>query len=247
MAGQGRNRFDSWYEQMGDDEVRHQLVAGCLDLPSSLRVTGLLSGSGLSEVIDHLDLEPGQVLVDLACGRGGYSREIARVGGVQLIGVDASTVAIGQAREDFRRDGASCGARFEVASFESTGLLDEVADAVVCIDSYQFASSLETLFAEALRITRPGGRLVLTGAMRRVLFDESEATPVERAMTNAGWRDVQVGARPEWLIVEEQLWRTVANVSESTPALDALKAEGAEVLQAMPHIQRFIAFGVRAA
>lgn len=247
VAGDGRNRFDGWYEQMRDDEVRHRLVAECLGLPSPMRVTGLLSRPGLSEVIDRLDLEPGQVLVDLACGRGGYGRAIAGARGAELIGIDASAVAIDQARADLDRDGTSVPARFEVADFEATGLPDETADAVVCVDSYQFASSPETLFAEAARITRLGGRLVVTGAMRRALFDDSEATPVERAMTNAGWGEVQVSARPEWLIVEERLWRTVAQASESTPALDALKAEGAEVLQAMPHIQRFIASGVRLA
>lgn len=245
VAGEGRNRFDGWYEQMADDEVRHRLVAECLGLPWSMRVTGLLSWAGLSEVIGRLDLEPGQVLVDLACGRGGYGRRIAGARGAELIGIDASGVAIAQARADLDRDGTSVPARFEVAGFEATGLPDEMADAVVCIDSYQFSSSQETLFAEAARITRPGGRLVVTGAMRRALFDGSQPTPVERAMAKTGWGDVQVSARPEWLVVEERFWRTVVQAPESTPALDALKAEGAELLQAMTHIQRFIAYGVR--
>lgn len=245
MDLQGRNRFDGWYEQMGDDEVRHRLVAEPLGLPPSMRVTGLLSADGLSEVVERLDLRPGQVLVDLACGRGGYGREIVRARRGELIGVDASAVAIAQAREDLRREGATEAARFEVASFEATGLPDGAADAVVCIDSYQFASSLESLFGEAHRITRPGGRLVLTGAMRRVLPDESAVTLIEQALTRSGWTAVEVSARPEWLRVEEQLWRAVADETVSTPAVDALKAEGAELLLAMPHIQRFIASGHR--
>ena len=246
MADERVNRFDDWYEQMADDEARHQLVAECLGLPSSMRVTGLLSAVGLAEVIDRLDLSFGQVLVDLACGRGGYGREVARVRGVELIGIDASAVAIDQAREDLRLDGANEVAHFEAASFDSTGLPDEVADAVMCIDSYQFASSLDALFCEMWRIIRPGGRLVLTGAMRRLMLDdEHAATPVEESLTRIGWSDVRVSARPDWLIAEERLWRAALADSTSTPAMHALRAEGAELLQAMPQIQRFIATGIR--
>jgi ubiquinone/menaquinone biosynthesis C-methylase UbiE len=246
MADPGGNRFDRWYEQMAADEVRHHLVANALELPVSMRVTGLLPAAGLAEVIDDLGLCPGSLLVDLACGRGGYSREIARVCDCELIGIDASSVAISQAREDLLRDDGTGSVRFQVADFESTGLPEKIADAVVCIDSYQFASSTTALCAEALRITRPGGRLVLTGAMRRTVLEGDSATPVEKALTDAGWTDVHLSARPEWLAAEERLWRAALAEPTATPAVEAMKAEGAELLRAMPHIQRFIASAVRA-
>jgi ubiquinone/menaquinone biosynthesis C-methylase UbiE len=240
MPEQTANRFDRWYAQMADDEVRHRLVSDCLGLPPSWRVTGLLSADGLAEVTAALALEPGQLLIDLGCGRGGYGREIARVAGVDLIGVDSSIVAITQARQDAGQDGVDGPAHFRVADFESTGLPDRVADAVVCIDSYQFASSLRALAEEMWRISRPGARVVLTGAMPRALLGES-ASPLEQALINAGWTEVRVRARPDWLATEARLWQAVAGEARSTPAVDVLRKEATEMLAAAPHIQRFIA------
>ncbi|WP_112225453.1 class I SAM-dependent methyltransferase [Lentzea atacamensis] len=42
---------------------------------------------------------PGQVLLDLACGRSGHGLEIVRRTGCRLMGVDFSAVAIDQARQ----------------------------------------------------------------------------------------------------------------------------------------------------
>lgn len=80
----------------------------------------------------------------------------------------------------------------------------------------------------------------------RATLDETVVSSVEEVLTGSGWTAVEVSARPDRLRVEEQLWRAVADETVSTPAIDALKAEGAELLAAMPHIQRFIATGRRA-
>lgn len=231
---------------MNGDELRNEVVASCLGLPPRLKVTGLLPADGLAEVIRTLNLTTGRTLVDLACGRGGYGREIAGSCGCDLIGVDSSSVAISQAAMDLQLDRPSGNVSFLLAGFESTGLPDNTADAVVCIDSYQFASSLEALFDEAFRITRPGGQIVITGAMRRSLLDgDADASPVELALISSGWTEVQVRARPEWLATELALWTTVINDPRSTPAFDALKAEAAELLPAGPHLQRFMASAIR--
>ncbi|WP_410628466.1 SAM-dependent methyltransferase [Amycolatopsis sp. cmx-8-4] len=53
-----------------------------------------------------LDLRAGRVLVDLACGRGGYGLEIARRSGCRVVGIDFSRVAIEHARRRARALGA---------------------------------------------------------------------------------------------------------------------------------------------
>ena len=51
-----------------------------LGLPSQAVSNSLLTGAGIAEVAAALRVAPGQILVDLAYGRGGYGREIARHG-----------------------------------------------------------------------------------------------------------------------------------------------------------------------
>jgi hypothetical protein len=76
--------------------------------------------------------------------------------------------------------------------------------------------------------------------MPRALLEES-ASPLEQALINAGWAEVRVRARPDWLATEARLWQAVAGEARSTPALDVLRKEATEMLAAAPHIQRFIA------
>jgi 2-polyprenyl-3-methyl-5-hydroxy-6-metoxy-1,4-benzoquinol methylase len=90
----GAGEFDRWYAQMGQSELRDQIVRRALGLPSHMDASGLLPWSAVTEVAAALNLAPGQLLVDLGCGRGGYSLEIARQTGARLLGLDFSPVAI---------------------------------------------------------------------------------------------------------------------------------------------------------
>ncbi|MFB9412558.1 class I SAM-dependent methyltransferase [Dactylosporangium matsuzakiense] len=77
---------------------RDALIARTLGVPADLRLPGVLTGPGLDEVTAALHLPPGGLLLDIACGRGGYGIEAARRTGATLIGVDFSAVALDQAR-----------------------------------------------------------------------------------------------------------------------------------------------------
>ncbi|WP_162146198.1 class I SAM-dependent methyltransferase [Amycolatopsis vancoresmycina] len=58
-----------------------------------------------------LDLQGERVLVNLACGRGGYGLEIARRRGCRVVGIDFSEVAIEQARRRARELRLASGCR----------------------------------------------------------------------------------------------------------------------------------------
>src|SRR3954453_19460762 len=90
-----------------------------LGLPPELESTSLLSWDGIADVVRALQVGPGDILVDLACGRGGYGIEVARRTGPRLIGVDFSAVAIDRARQ---RPGGT--AEFRVGELTATGLPD---------------------------------------------------------------------------------------------------------------------------
>lgn len=67
----GASEFDRWYAQMGRSELRDQIVRRALGLPPDMEASGLLPWAGVAEVAAALNLAPGQLLVDLGCGRGG--------------------------------------------------------------------------------------------------------------------------------------------------------------------------------
>jgi SAM-dependent methyltransferase len=85
---------------------------------------------------------------------------VAAARGARLVGIDIAENALASARERARALGLE--AEFRVGSFESTGLNDAEADAVMSIDALLFTPDKAAAVAELHRILRPCGRLVLT-------------------------------------------------------------------------------------
>ena len=83
--------------------VKDEIQQRHLGLPPHLLSASLLGWDGIGEAAAGLGLSPGDTLVDLACGRGGYGLEIAARTGARLVGVDFSAEAVRQAREQARR------------------------------------------------------------------------------------------------------------------------------------------------
>ena len=72
--------FDGWYADMTGSPVKDKIQQRHLGLPPHLLSTSLLGWDGIAEAIAELRLFPGAMLVDLACGRGGYGRPGSRPG-----------------------------------------------------------------------------------------------------------------------------------------------------------------------
>lgn len=105
----------------------------------------------LAPMLDSL--APGVVL-DAACGTGAVSAQLlAR--GHEVIGVDASEAMLDRARR------AVPGARFELGDLIELPLPDAAADHVVCSLALTHLSDLSPFFAEAARVMRPGGQLLV--------------------------------------------------------------------------------------
>jgi hypothetical protein len=80
MPGMGTDAatFDRWYADMARSAQRDQIVQRALGLPPELDSSSLLPWLAIAELVTALALAPGQLLADLACGRGGYGLEVAR-------------------------------------------------------------------------------------------------------------------------------------------------------------------------
>ena len=96
----------------------------------------------------------GMRVLDLACGHGRMSRELARRG-ARVVGVDLSGALLEKARE--REEAESLGIAYLHENAASSDALDgRVFDAVVCHFGLSDIDDLEGVLATVARVLRPG-------------------------------------------------------------------------------------------
>lgn len=244
--GRDAEHFDQWYAGIVQSDRVDRITQTALGLPPDLESTSLLPWQGIADVIDALQLRSGQMLLDLACGRGGYGLEIARRTGVRLIGIDFSAVAVERART------RGTGAEFLVGELSATGLADDAVDSIVCVDAMQFATPYAAGVAECRRVLRPGGRLALTGWQARDLGDEKVPArlriDIAAELHAVGFEEVDVREMTSWREAERAQWTAViSEVPGDDPAVAALRGEGERVLPWLDRSTRVLAVARRPA
>ena len=151
---------------MGEVPDKDRLWTRLLGLPPHVLSTSALTRPALDEVAGILRLDPGDVLLDLACGRAGYGLELAARSGALLVGLDFAEPAIVQARANADRLGLAGRADLRVGDMTATGLPPASVNAVLCVDAAQFPADFRATFVEAHRVLRRGGLAVFTGGRR---------------------------------------------------------------------------------
>jgi demethylmenaquinone methyltransferase / 2-methoxy-6-polyprenyl-1,4-benzoquinol methylase len=104
-----------------------------------------------NRTVTALDLGPGSVVVDLACGTGDLCRDLAQAGHTPL-GVDLSIGMLRHARTD---------APLVQGDGTALPLPDRSVDGVVSGFALRNFVALPPVFAELARVVRPGGRVAL--------------------------------------------------------------------------------------
>ncbi|RKR87833.1 methyltransferase family protein [Micromonospora pisi] len=238
--------FDQWYADMSTSPVRDAIWARALGLPPRLRSTSTLSWQGIGELTEELSLPQDGLLLDIACGRGGYGIEVARRTGARLVGVDFSAVAVEQARAAGARLLPAGRAEFRIGALVAAGLPDGVADGLMCVDAVQFAEPPLAALREFRRLLAPGGRLAVT--CWEVVDPSDERIPsrlhqvdLRRDLPEAGFVEVEVRDVPEWRRAEREMWEEVVAVVDSDQAMRSLQAEGRRSLEMFDSIRRVFA------
>jgi ubiquinone/menaquinone biosynthesis C-methylase UbiE len=251
MTTLGAEYFDDWYANMAHSPTQAAIQQSALGLPPEVESTSLLPWDGIADVVDALCVGPGDVLVDLACGRGGYGLEIARRTGARLVGIDFSAVAIARARALATERWSRVEAEFRVGELTATGLSDASADAVLCVDAMQFATPYAAGLAEVRRILSPGGRLVLTGWQpkpgallelpSRIRYD------IVAEVVAAGFANPDARQMSAWQAAELAMWQAAAATADDDgdPAMDSMRAEAARVLPVHDKMQRLMVTAFR--
>ncbi len=215
-------------------EVLRQMAAN----PEIQRVRAL--------ALDALRVHPGQRLLDAGAGGGEVARQLAALVAPDgdVVALDLSETLVAAARE--RDDGSAV--EYRQGSVTALDFPDDTFGGVRCERVLQHVPDPDKAVAELLRVTRPGGRVVLVDTdWESLAFDgapedlvarlrEFQATRMPQAHRNmgrtlrrrlyrAGARDVQ--ATPLTLYFE-----TVAEAAGVLPFLDRSLPMQAEVVPA---------------
>jgi len=98
---------------------------------------------------------PGSCVLDVGCGAG-LSLQIARELGATVAGLDASAALLEVAKS------RSPGADIRVGELEQLPFADRTFDVTTGFNSFQYAADPVHALAEAKRVTKPNGRVVVT-------------------------------------------------------------------------------------
>jgi SAM-dependent methyltransferase len=116
-------------------------------------------------------------VLDVGCGTGN-ALMVAAARGARVMGIDPSARLVDRARA--RAAEAGVAATFAVAAAERMPLPSEAFDATLSVFAAIFAPDSDAAVAEMLRVTTPGGLLVLTSWL-----DEGGLAPTARILRDA--------------------------------------------------------------
>jgi len=113
---------------------------------------------GAMEIFKRLNIQPGERMLDVACGAGQLALPMARAGAI-VTGVDIAANLIEQARARAAAEGLNI--QFDEGDAEELPYPDESFDTVLSLIGAMFAPQPHRVAAELVRVCRRGGRIVM--------------------------------------------------------------------------------------
>lgn len=101
----------------------------------------------------------GKRILDIGCGIGGPTLEMASTFGATVVGIDLEAPLIARATEDARTRGLDDQCRFQTVSIGPLPFDDASFDIVVSSGALTQTSNKTALFTEIMRVLEPGGYL----------------------------------------------------------------------------------------
>ena len=110
------------------------------------------------ETIEAVDAKPGELVLDVACGRAIDALKIAEAG-ADLVGIEASDTMIEKALEFIGEDRSKV--RMVRSLAEDLPFADETFDKVVCKGAMDHFANIEDCMAEMGRVTKQNGKVII--------------------------------------------------------------------------------------
>ncbi len=187
-------------------------------------------GLGSGNPVRHAELRPGETVVDLGSG-GGIDVFLAS----SLVGPGGSATGVDMTPRMVARASTAAAshvvgnASFVLAPIEKLPLPDVHADVVLSNCVINLSPDKPAVFAEAFRILKPGGRLVISDVVqeRDVGAIEDDCGCVGNAMVRADYLEtIRAAGFVELRIVEDRPWRSgPRGIDASAVTLTARKPE----------------------
>ncbi len=175
--------------------------------------------------VDALRLRTGDTVLDVACGTGlNFALLAQRVGpGGRVIGLDLTRAMLLRAQRKISR---RLPGRVSLLEGDAAALplADDSVDAVICSYGMVIVPDYRRAIAEAVRVLRPGGRLVLLEPQRGSAFWAKVATPFVAFAGRFGGVDVdrrpwrELGAHLEDVSRREYAGGIICVASGTKPA-----------------------------
>ncbi len=152
-----------------------------------------LTGPGTGEehrmALDMLSIEPGDKVLDVACGPGNFTRDFARAAGDGLVvGIDASASMLDVAVRDTDSDNVA----YIRGDAGALPFRDGSFDAICCFAALYLIEEPLRALAEIVRVLAPGGRVALLTSCNRGPLPAGVTGPVVRRLSG-----VRIFARDE--------------------------------------------------
>jgi len=140
-----RSDYDVWHQQVFESNPEHEDA----------------SSPWYQLVREQIGRVTGLRILEVACGRGGFVRELARAG-AHVTGCDFSFSALQVADRKLYEAGGRKSARVVQGDAQSLPFADASFDVVVSCETIEHLPDVHSAVREMYRVTRAGGKLFLT-------------------------------------------------------------------------------------
>jgi ubiquinone/menaquinone biosynthesis C-methylase UbiE len=181
---------DQWSEFM-NKESGYQLKGRRPEIYETFWVPALM-GPCAEDLVAAANVEPGDKVLDVACGTGVVTREAAHRTGssADVTGADINEAMLDTARQFAIRHGMP-DIHWELCDAASMPFADATFDVVLCQQGLQFMPDRPAAVAEMARVLVPGGRLAISVWKSASPFGSALRSVLDRAFgegTTASWQ-----------------------------------------------------------